>query len=485
MLTLTKEQQKAVDTMASTTSGGALNGSDPGTGKTAMALAVALARGAKTVLVIAPVNTADGWEAHLELMGVTLPFKRIENSKTGQTAKDDFSWNVPGVYFVGHEYFVRLGWRKEPIMVAVKGTKQKQARIHPKTKKPMFRSIKTRFWSIEPDMVIFDEVHRGQSAKSMTHKTLMQLSSPNIFKLAQSGTWMGNSFDGAYAVTKWVWPHLAEDNIFDFRKKWAQLEYDHFAPRNQKVIGELNPGAYVKTLPCYVRLELDLQKPEEEDVYVHIGKQQRKAYDDLVKNYITWINDNPLVVEFPQTLRTRLLQGAFGMFSVNDEGGVYFDNECQSTKIDALYKVLDDDFEGEKALVLTHWSQPADVIAYRLEKKYGKGSVALWKGGMTDKQRAAVKAEFISGDARFMVGVTAAMGTGTDGLQRVTRNIAFVTRSDSRIDNEQGIGRAWRTGQTQRVRVRHILALNTEDLGVASKQIEDAIQMNKSIRRTA
>jgi len=109
--------------------------------------------------LIAPLNTRLGWQVTYQRQGVDLPFKWINSTKAGQQAKDDWAWQQPGIYFVGVELFVRLGWSGK---------------------------ARTDMWSKVPDLVLFDEVHRGQNRKSKTHKTLKQVKGG--FKLAMSGT---------------------------------------------------------------------------------------------------------------------------------------------------------------------------------------------------------------------------------------------------------------------------------------------------------
>ena len=179
--------------------------------------------------------------------------------------------------------------------------------------------VRSKTWAKSPDLVLFDEVHRAQNRNSKTHKTLKQVTGG--FKLAMSGTPTGNKFEGAWAVTRWLWPDEITNSFHIWVTRWCSTEYDHFAPGNRKVVGEKEPGAFFNWLPCYVRIESELDVSLDEEIrYVELSAVQRKAYDQLEKSMITWVEGNPLVVEFPITLRARLRQASLGMFSVDEAG---------------------------------------------------------------------------------------------------------------------------------------------------------------------
>lgn len=367
---------------------------------------------------------------------------------------EDWLAQTPGVYFVGTEFFTRMGWKD---------------------------NARTKVWTREPDVALFDEAHRAQNRNSRTFKTLKQLKAG--FKLSMSGTPTGNSFEGAWAVTKWLWPDLIPASYHAWVADWCRTEYDHFAPNGKKVVGEKNPGEFFNSLPCYVRIESELDVELLEDqVYVELSVKQRKAYNDLESQMITWVEGNPLVVEFPITLRARLRQATLGMFSVDDEGSVTFGNDCASAKIDAMINVLRNDFEDEPTLILTDSQKFAAVVVDRINNSGALGKAAEWSGKVSQSMREKTKDDFITGNLNYIVAVTSAIAEGVDGLQHGTRNILWLSRSDNRILNEQAVARILRRGQTRQVRSTEIIAIDTYDSGVLSSQMEKAIEMNKTLK---
>jgi len=423
-----------------------------GAGKTLKAVEVAKLIGAQTILLIAPLNTRLGWQVTFDRQGVTLPFRWINSTNDGKAALTEWEWQQPGIYFVGVEYFVRKGW---------------------------VGKARSNTWAHRPDMVLFDEVHRGQNRKSKTHRTLKQVRGG--FKLAMSGTPTGNSFSGAWAVTKWLWPDRIENSYWAWVDRWCATEYDHFAPGGKKVTGERRPGAFFNALPCYVRIESEVEADLlEEQVYLELTAPQRKAYAELEEKMVTWIKNKPLVIEFPIALRIRLRQATLGLFELDDEDNVTFSTDCKSSKIDLMFDILEDDFENESALILTDSRKFADVIVQRLRND---GKTALpWHGEVTGDKREAAKQAFVSGECKYLVAVIAAIAEGVDGLQHGTRNILWMNRSDNRILNEQVIKRVHRRGQERPVRSVELVAIDTYDSGVLSSHIKKAIDMNRTLK---
>ena len=192
---------------------------------------------------------------------------------------------------------------------------------------------------------------------------------------------------------------------------------------------------------------------------------------------ITWVEGNPLVVEFPITLRARLRQASLGMFSVDENGEVSFDLECESSKLDAMFQILEETFEGESALIFTDSRKFAEVVVHRIGEQ-----ARAWHGEVSQANREVNKKDFIEGRVKYLVAVTSAIAEGVDGLQHATRNMLWLSRSDNRIINEQAMARVHRQGQTQQVRSVEIVAVDTYDSGVLSSQLVKAVEMNQILR---
>jgi hypothetical protein len=502
---LDPDQERDAQRIAAEETGAALDASEMSTGKTAVAIRVAQLRGARQVLIVAPLQTRKGWARHAEVVldtdtgvaGLGLPFYWIRNHSTGHEAMDLLAMGEPGVYFIGPQYATQIAW--DVVMRDGEPVRNREGKI-----------VKRRngVWdTIHPDLLLIDEVHQGASnARSQRYK-MLAAHRPG-FMHAMSGTPHGNRFDGIYPVTHLLWPDHTPVDAPTFRRdycvgewsKWPAWngtgEYSTFVSKPcsegrcknsqhdhyPKITGEREPGAYFASLPCVVRREFEHDiEVDAQDVVVQLSSEQRKAYSELERTMVTMIEGNPFIIEFPATLRIRLRQATLGMFSVAEDGGLEFDLDCVSPKTEAVLKTSRDPkhFNDEPALFFTDSKKFAKVLVHRLS---ALGPAEEWSGDVSQAKREAIKERFTNGDTKYLVMVVKSGGTGTDGLQFATSNVGFVSMDDSRIENEQGLARIIRRGQTGKVRVRYFIAEDTYDQGILSDHMQAALDMNHSMR---
>lgn len=487
---LATKQDEAVECICRPESdGAALLAFDMGLGKTRIGLMVARAKGAKVVLVCVPQSTFDSWEEtaaeeypELRVRVIGSPLKRHRGAREG------FEWRQPGIYLVSHEYFERHAWKKVPV---IKRRKDEPDRT---------RKVDSGLWSGPGYLFIMDESHRSANITSWTHLALRNLD-PSVFKLSMSGTFFGDKFGGAYGAAKWLWPHRVDilpDNIYDWRDMWALTEYDHFAPDKKKIKDEKSHGAFVSALPCYLREESQEPPAIEHVVWSHLHPEQRRVYDELDDRMVAWVKEHPLVTEIGIVKRARQRQATLAMFAFDfdeetgDVAEVYYEDDAESSKIDDLILAIEgknpqldpiDLLVGQQLVIGTDSQKFARLLTKRLNLVYGENAAREWSGPITKPQRRKNKAAFIAGEIRFLVGVQAAMGTGTDGLQAASHIAVIMSSSDRRINNDQFIARVRRKGQKYQTHAVWFLGVDTIDSGQLSDQMQAALRANASMRK--
>ena len=474
-----EEQEKAIELMSATTSGAALNGSGTGVGKTVMALRTALNRGAERLLVIAPPNTFENWDATAKALGHD-GLKFCGTSKLGDVTAKQAQANMElaqsgadGWFFVGREMFNKQNWVKH-----LMHDRQGNPKIDPKTGKQQVAAKRADVWhSKKPfDMAIFDEV---QMCSNKTNKVAQSWNNLKAdFKLAQSADWFGSKLENQWTVAKQLWPEWMTLNHAQWIDEYMTTEYDHFSFNKKRVTGEQWPGFFASTLPCYVALPPAVEKPEPERRYVDLTTPQRKLYDQIEESMIAEIEGNYLVVELPMHLRMRLLELSLGMFGIDkvtvDEEvktTIRFDEGAPSSKLDEA-KAIMRDYPNEHFIFLTHSQKFAEKAAKDL------GGLP-YTGKQSEKQKEENKQAFMNGDVKVLVG-TQAIAVGLDGLQKICRNCIILSRPDQNLFTEQFIGRIARRGQERQVNVWEIVARHTLDVGVLSEKIEKALILNQA-----
>lgn len=121
-------------------------------------------------------------------------------------------------------------------------------------------------------------------------------------------------------------------------------------------------------------------------------------------------------------------------------------------KARAIIPYLETVIDGGDAPVIWTWhTDAAEYIAKAL-------SIPIVTGKKSPEERRDALDAFISGRARAIVCTIGAAGTGVDGFQHRTDLAIFVERSYNAVDNEQAIGRLWRTGQRNSTRVVYVEA---------------------------
>lgn len=454
-LTPTPEQMAVIWKAAYEPTNANLDTSSTGAGKTLTSIEIAKLRKVQTMLVIGPKGTRTGWQLTAERQSLDLPFRWIRNTVDGMNAYQELKANKPGLYFIGVEYFVSMGWDRVDT-----GRTTKEG-------KPIKENKRNKIWAaVYPDMIVVDEAHRASNRKTKTFETLQLRTGRNYlkgrYKRAMSATYEGNSFQGAYAMPKWLWPDIVDHSFVLWKGHWAATEYDHFAFDKKKIVGEKNPGAWLSWLPCWTHIEVVRGPRVDIDIKVELSPKQRKIYDDLERDYFAWLGDNPLAIELPISMRVRQRQVTLGELTIDENDEVNFDKNCKSTKMDAIVGIIQSDIDEESALIFSDSKRfNQNVIIPRL-RDIGY-TVEAWDSSESDKRREEIKIAFVRGEIDYLVAVIKAAGEGIDMFQDATRNVIWVTKDDDGVKNIQADGRVHRTGQMKEVRNFTIRAIDTRD----------------------
>lgn len=450
-----------------------------GLGKTPMGAWAIQESGAEVVLVSAPAQTMEtAWMPTIRsILGVEA--REIGNStKAKRQALEDFTWGEPGIYLVTPQLLTRTD---------------------------------ISAWS--GDMLILDEIHgvsapggKGQRQISGFHpKDVEPLRDRFPMRLGLSGTALRNKFELAWSHSRFFWPErdlvgeLSDKNFYRWRedRMSSRLVYTNQKDRfgNTKTVkeffGESEPGRWVNEAPLVITHfkrgtccefapngHLPTDAPVERHVTIPLLKEQKEAVSELEEMMMTWLGDNPLIVDIPLTKATRIRQMTLGVPTVGEEGEVSFSVDCKSPYLDHLLDMLTNAYDDEAVVVYTSSQKFAEVTVARLNQK---GIPAFEYSGATRKNRDQMVTEFGT-TYRVCVAVLAAVAEGLDGLQRVSKTEVWFDRSTDETLNEQAQGRLDRTGgigQVERIYLHDDLGLSE---GRYSAAIEKRLEHNRSLK---
>jgi superfamily II DNA/RNA helicase len=252
-----------------------------------------------------------------------------------------------------------------------------------------------------------------------------------------------------------------------------------------KVTGELNPGAWVEALPNYIFIEGHKGEVIPEEYFVDLHAGQRRMYDQMDRDFATKAESGEYVLaDLKVEARTRLRQISVAEISVREsekKNGsadappieVYFPANAKSAKYDELLRLLRQ--HDEQVLISLDFTKAAVRITEWLKRDGISAGLYAGATHTTPTARMRLRESFLAGETRCMVGIPAAMGTGTDGLQTVCRRLYIISEDQNGVTGEQMIGRLDRKGQERPVIITNIHARNTLDLGITTSLAMQAI----------
>lgn len=479
---------------------------EPGGMKTAAALLAHKNSGSNVTLVVAPEAThGTAWKPQAEwILGEEIRVVGNSGRKAVKDAMTDLKLGYPGVYAMTPQLLTRMD-TSDLLM----------------------------------DLLVVDEGHQLNNPGSKGQKAMQSLTDKTDGKLYLSGTAWRNNFERSWSVMRFLWSErylrgeVAYDNLFLWKRDRMLSEEVMIPPRRwfpttwekyrnppegywrkniggvphigepataKKWLNESEPGQLLSEAPCVIIHKkretcceyhpggfIDLEEPQVIEHVIELTNNQKKSIKELEDVMMTYLEDNPLVVDLPITMAQRIRQICLGEPVVEDHIGtnkdgeevekqrLRFEDDCKSPFYNQFLEILEEDEEDNMVVYLESQSF-AEVLVKKLNKD---GITAFEFSGKTKKSRDADLKEFGS-KYRVAVIVISAGGTGLDGLQLVSKTEVWFERSLDEANNTQAISRLDRYGNKGQVQ-RHILM---DDLGYASGRYGEAIARRIALNAT-
>jgi SNF2 family DNA or RNA helicase len=426
-----------------------LIGSEMGTGKTLEAIELDQLwfdkKTQKPTLIVAPLNTFDGWLDKYEKQAPDIDVTVIDRKD-----RDKFVQSIKrrqGDVFLMHWDALRL---------------------MPELQEIQFGTI------------IGDEVHRIANRKSQVFRAVKKLHCDH--KLGMSGTATGDQPQNLWSVLNWLWPSYYK-SYWKFRKHYCIEEIQYGAGQGySKITGVKNIEFLMEEMsPWYVRHLKREQCCEHhpegvmpwlldktyDTIWVNLTPTQRRIYEQMRQEMVAWVGeheDSPLTASVVVAQLTRLSQMALATPVVLENGMVGLTDP--SSRIDVLVELLQDN--PDKKFVVASSSKK---MVYLTQKRLTAKKITSFAltGDTPQSQRDGMVKRFAEDDTQVFIGVIDAMAEGIDGLQWATDTMVFLDRSWKTIKNMQCEDRLHRDGQKNTVQIIDIMARNTVDLGRRQK----------------
>lgn len=426
-----------------------------GTGKTYEAIALDLARRAvvpptdKTftpTLVVAPLTILETtWGMHYERLAPHLKVCVIDPKARGKFIRD-LQEQASDVYIM-HWDALRI--------------------LAPKNKPGPLKDV---VWF----HVIADEAHRAKNRKAQQTQSLKSLKT--AWKTALTGTPVMNYPQDLWSILNWLYPQQWR-GYWDFYEKY--VNYKLVYPANYRVpLGPKNEAHLREQIrPYFTRRTKEEVLPDLPEKYyteieVELGPKQRKAYDEMKKDMIAWLETQetdaeglltPLAAQVVIAQLTRLQQFSIAYAEIEEthtEDGVsrVVNLVDPSAKIDALMQIIEDN-PDEPIVIFSRFRKAIALVERRLDA--GAIPYVRITGDDSGEDRRHAVDRFQQGSVHVFLGT---IGAGSEGIT-LTRSstVVFIDRDWTPARNAQAEDRLHRIGQENAVQVIDIMAKRTVD----------------------
>ena len=326
----------------------------------------------------------------------------------------------------------------------------------------------------DPEVIIFDEAHKLKNHQAKRTKLAVRLSERAQYRQILTGTPILNSImdlfsqflalDGGATFGKTFWKFRAE---YFYDANAGMPKDKHFPdwrvrPSAEKIVSEK-----VKALCTVARKEecMDLPPLIREEIRVDLSREQRKHYDNLKNDYITYVQDKACVASLAITKLLRMLQLISGHLVLTDDTSKEVLKIKDNPRVEALHELLETITPHAKVLVWSVFEADYDAIRSVCEKLkvgyvecHGKVSPTLKQG--------AVDAFQTDENVRVFFGHPLSGGIGAN-LTAAAYSI-FYSKNFSREQYIQARARNYRGGSEvhEKITEYHIIARDTLDEGL-------------------
>lgn len=314
------------------------------------------------------------------------------------------------------------------------------------------------------DILVCDESHRIKNPDAKRTKACIQLADGAKYRFVLSGTpvlrnlmdvWSQfRVLDGGEAFGK---------NFFVFRSQYfynknAHLSHVNFPdwrirPNAESMISDL-----MKARSMSVKKEecLDLPPLVKKRIYVDMGAEQKKAYSEMKKDFVTYINSEASTADLAITKALRLQQIVSGYAKTESsimqlEGGVHRFKDIP--RIEALRELLEDLAPNHKVIVWACFKENYAMIREVCESL--KLDYIELHGEISHKKRDESIERFRSEESvRVVIGN---QGAGGIGINLVEASYAiYFSRNFSLEQDIQSEARNYRGGSEQHLKITRI-----------------------------
>ena len=387
-----------------------------------------------STLILCPPVVIENWRQEI-LKFSKIPLNKVHKLTGSSKARTEHlaSQSEPGIFITNYEALTMKGLYEE--------------------------LLKTNF-----EILICDESHRIKNPDAKRTKACIQIADRAKFKFVLSGTpvlrnlmdvWSQfRVLDGGEAFGK---------NFFVFRSQYfynknAHLSHVNFPDWRIRPNAESLISDMMKAKSMSVKKEdcLDLPPLVKKKIFVEMGGEQKKAYEEMKKHFITWLKTEATTADLAVTKALRLQQIVSGFAKtersvMSPEGSIYRFEDSPRTL--ALRELLEDLAPNHKVLVWACFKENYGQIREVCESL--KLQYIELHGEISQKKRDESIIRFREDpEVRVVIGNQGAAGIGINLVE--ASYMIYFSRNFSLEHDIQSEARAYRAGSEQHQKITRI-----------------------------
>jgi SNF2 family DNA or RNA helicase len=407
---------------------GAMIAAAMGTGKTAMAIYIALKHRFQKTLIICPLRVVQVWRPQFELHSA-IPFQVVslgDRFAGAQAKRKEAERQVA---------LARL--RKLPAVVVIN--------YESVWRSPFAEWALRQRW----DFVVADEIHRCKAPGGKASRFLARLGRVARHRLGLSGTPMPHSPLDVYGYYRFIQPTIFGWSFQKFRRHYAVMGgFQNHQVIDYQNLEELNRKFYSVAFSASKDV-LDLPAEMHINCVCKLGPETMRLYHALETELVAQVLSGEVTVANALVKLLRLQQLTGGHIRTDEGEVVYVD----SAKANLLRDLLEDMDPSEPVVVFCRFHQDLDTV-HQAAQDLGRESLEL--SGRRDEL-----GEWQAGGPPVLAVQIDSGGVGVD-LTRA-RYAIYYSLGFSLGSYEQSLARIHRPGQSRNVEYIHLLAAGTVD----------------------
>jgi SNF2 family DNA or RNA helicase len=333
-------------------------------------------------------------------------------------------------------------------------------------------------------MLIVDEAQNAKGHTSQIHQAIKQFVEPDNGLLLMTGTPIHNTPEDAFGMLNLIAPCIyCSAKQFEYEhciKQPMRVGFDPITGRDkivQKTIGykdlaKLHRNLYLRARRVTKAEVLDLPPILVSDLPVALSREHHSLYRKMVEEQMLEFEDGSLL-DF--TTQQRLYQ-SLQQVLVNPE--LIARTEIKhNTMLETLDTLLDS--LGGKKVVVGVWYQAS---VEKLMKRYAEFNPACLYGGVVGTKAEAMKQKFIHDpECRIIFTQYSSGGVGVDGFQHVCSHMAALELVSVPGLFDQWVSRLNRSGQKESVNIYIMSAVGTLSVQMRKNLLEKEETMNEVV----